>query len=70
MNLRKGLVRTWIVLTVLYIVAQIFNSPGPDVNLADRWTVMWILVAPPAGLAVLLAALGWIISGFRGTPST
>jgi hypothetical protein len=66
MNLRAGLVRTWIVLTVLYVAAQALNNPGPDVNLADWRTVMWLFVAPPIGFAVLLAALGWIIAGFRG----
>ncbi len=69
MNLTRGLVQTWIVLTILYVLAQLFNSPAPDANLSFWWAVIWIFVVPPVGLAVLLAALGWIIMGFRQSPS-
>jgi len=68
MNLTRGLVRTWIVLTVLYVLAQLFHNGAPDVHLPFWWTAL-CFVAPPVGLAVLLAALGWIIAGFRQRPS-
>jgi len=71
MNLTRGLVRTWIVLTVLYVLAQqLFHNPAPDLNPPFWWTVLWIFVVPPVGLAVVLAALGWIIAGFRQRPSS
>jgi hypothetical protein len=67
MNIRRGLVRTWIVLTILWIVVMGNNNFGQEVNLADWRVALWILVAPPIGLAILLTALGWIIFGFKGS---
>jgi hypothetical protein len=69
MNVRRGLVRTWVVLTILWIVAM-GNNNVKGVNFADWWTVMWLFVMPPVALAILLVAVGWIIAGFRGNPST
>ena len=48
MNIRRGLIRTWIVLSVIYIVVQGNNSPPPGVDLTDWWTLMWLFVAPPS----------------------
>jgi hypothetical protein len=57
-------VRTWIVLSVLWLLVM-GNNNMPGVNLSDWRTIAWIFVAPPLGLAVILAAIGWILSGFR-----
>lgn len=64
MNIRRGLVRTWIVLSVLWVLLMA-NNNMPGVDLSDRRMIAWIFVAPPLGLAVVLAAIGWILAGFR-----
>ena len=68
MNIRRGLVRTWIVLSVLWLLVMA-NNNMPGVDLSDWRTIVWIFVAPPLGLAVILAAIGWILAGFRGDAS-
>jgi hypothetical protein len=65
MNLRLGLVRAWIVLSAIWLVAMASNTFPSDVNLRDWWTLIWLFAIPPIGFAILLAALGWVIAGFR-----
>ena len=69
MNLRRGLIRTWIVLSLFWVVGMANNNFPPDVNLRDWWTDLWLFVMPPVCFAIVLAAIGWIIVGFRGDPS-
>jgi hypothetical protein len=68
MNIRRGLIRTWVVLSVFCVVIM-GNNNFPDVNMSDWQMLAWIFVAPPVVLAVVLTALGWIIAGFRGRSS-
>ena len=69
MNLRRGLVRTWIVLSILWLLIM-GNNNMPGVDLSDWRAVAWIFVMPPLALAVILAAVGWIIAGFRSGVSS
>jgi len=65
-NITRGLVRVWIVLTGLYLANQFFSvQPQANHETSDWWSLMWIFGAPPVVLAIVLALLGWIVSGFR-----
>jgi|HubBroStandDraft_3_1064219.scaffolds.fasta_scaffold279271_1 hypothetical protein len=64
MNVKKGLVRTWILLTILYVANVLFNN-GVTSEVRDWWSLLWIFLAPPLGLAVVLAGLGWVLAGFQ-----
>ena len=68
MNLTRGLVRTWVVLTALYLANELFSvRPHANPETSDWWSLMWIFGAPPAALAILLALVGWVVSGFRAS---
>jgi len=70
MNLRRGFIGAWIVLSVAYIVAKVFMSSLEEMNPSDWQTFMWDFLMPPLALAAILAAFGWIVSGFRKSRST
>ena len=62
MNITRGLVRAWIVLTALYLLRTLFaSSPQPS----DWWSLVCVYLGPPIAFAVGLALLGWILDGFR-----
>jgi hypothetical protein len=56
------------VLSILWLLI-VGNNNMPGVDLSDWRTVAWIFVMPPLALAVILAAVGWIVTGFRKDPS-
>jgi hypothetical protein len=65
-NIKKGLARAWIVLTIFYVANVLFNN-RPTGEVRDWWSLLWIFVMPPLGLAVVLAGLGWVLSGLHKT---
>ena len=66
MNITAGLVRAWIVLTVLYLGNQLFFvTPWSDKATSDWGSLAWIFLLPPIAFAIALAALGWVLDGFR-----
>lgn len=67
MNIRRGLIRLWIVLTILWLVIMA-NNNMPGVDLSDWRQVAWIFAMPPIVLALILTALGWVLSGFMRKP--
>ena len=71
MNITRGLVRTWIALTGLYVANEFFaNKPQANKEISDWWSLMWIFAGPPVALAIILVLVGWIMSGFRaGSPN-
>ena len=64
MNIRRGMIRLWIVLTVFWVLIQI-NNNMQGVGLSDWRLAVWIYVIPPIAFAVVVTALGWVLSGFR-----
>ena len=64
MNIRRGMIRLWIVLTVFWLVIM-GNNNMPGVDLSDWHQAAWIFVIPPIAFAVVLTALGWALAGVR-----
>jgi hypothetical protein len=64
MNVKRGVVRAWIVLTVLYWALQLFSFRPHDAPPITWQFILWVFLVPPIGIAVGLAALAWILSGF------
>jgi Na+/proline symporter len=65
-NIKRGLVRAWIVLTAFYVGNQLFfGRPWADSATSEWWALAWIFLLPPIAFAIALAALGWILDGFR-----
>ena len=70
MNVRVGLVRTWIVLTIIYWASQLFNGRGPDSPPITWQYLSWVFLMPPIVLAIVLVAVGWILKGFVQKPKS
>ncbi len=68
MTLKRGLVRAWIVLTVLYLANSLFSIRPADAPPITWWYVLWVFFVPPIGIGIALAALGWIVDGFITKP--
>jgi hypothetical protein len=65
MNIRRGLLRLWIVVSIAWIsiIGLVYSSLGSRTD-SDRLLLELGLI-PPATILVLGAALGWALTGFR-----
>ena len=70
MNIKVGLVRTWIVLAIFYWASQLFNARVPDAPQISWQYLSWVFLMPPIVLAIVLVAVGWILKGFIQKPKT
>jgi hypothetical protein len=63
-NVRHGLFRIWIVLTVVYVIWGIIDSAGGiywkfHVSAQGRWLHLAIAVAMAVGAPLLVLGIGW-----------
>jgi hypothetical protein len=65
MNFRRGLIRVWLPLTLIWLAVQT-GRHFPELAETPWRAVMWIFFLPPVGLGVILFALGWALAGFKG----
>jgi hypothetical protein len=74
MNVRRGLFRIWIVLTVVYVIWGFIDSAEGiywkfHISAQGRWLLLAIAVAMAVGVPLLVLGIGWaffwIADGFR-----
>ena len=65
MNWKKGLVRLWIAVSLLWMICFLIYFAPAEQQSPDTIYLVAIMIGPPIAFPTLVFAVWWIIAGFE-----